>query len=86
MPKFSAYVLSNACSASINAAIPPFFCASAMQCIDRVVFPDDSGPYISTTLPFGSPPIPNAISRLNDPVGILGILTIFSSLSFIMVP
>ena len=28
IPRFSAYVLSNACSASINAAIPPCFCAS----------------------------------------------------------
>ena len=86
IPSFSAYVLSNACSASINAAMPPFFCASAIQCIDNVVLPDDSGPYISTTLPCGSPPIPKAMSRLRDPVGILGILTIFSSLNFIMVP
>ena len=70
----------------MNAAIPPFFCASAIQCIDKVVFPDDSGPNISTTLPCGRPPIPSAISRLNDPVGMLGILTIFSSLNFIMVP
>ena len=39
-----AYVLSNACSASIKAAKPPFFCASAIQCMVRVVLPDDSGP------------------------------------------
>ena len=57
-----------------------------MQCIERVVLPDDSGPYISTTLPLGSPPIPSAMSRLREPVGMLGILTIFSSLNFIMVP
>ena len=86
IPSFSAYVLSKACSASIKAAIPPCFCASAMQCIERVVFPEDSGPKISITLPLGSPPIPKAISKLKDPVGMLGILTIFSSLNFIMVP
>ena len=57
-----------------------------MQCIERVVLPDDSGPYISTTLPLGRPPIPSAMSRLREPVGMLGILTIFSSLNFIMVP
>jgi len=51
-----------------------------------VVFPDDSGPNISTTLPFGIPPIPSAISKLIDPVGMLGILTIFSSLNYIIVP
>ena len=35
---------SSACSASMNAHTPPFFCASAMMCRVRVVFPDDSGP------------------------------------------
>ena len=32
------------CSASINAAIPPFFCASAIAWIAIVVLPEDSGP------------------------------------------
>ena len=43
-PKFSAYFGSNACSASIKAALPPCFCVSAITCKARVVFPDDSGP------------------------------------------
>ena len=33
------------------AHIPPFFCASAIICVAIVVLPEDSGPYISTTLP-----------------------------------
>ena len=67
-PKFSAYFGSNACSASINAAVPPSFCAWAITWRAIVVFPDDSGPYISTTRPLGKPPIPRAVSRVNDPV------------------
>ncbi len=31
-------------SASINAATPPFFCASAIACKATVVLPEDSGP------------------------------------------
>ena len=29
------------------------FCVSAIACSVKVVFPEDSGPYISTTLPLG---------------------------------
>ena len=57
-PRFFAYVRSKACSASIIAAMPPCFCASAMACMASVVLPDDSGPKISITLPRGYPPIP----------------------------
>src|SRR6202451_3752359 len=35
-----------------------------------VVLPEDSGPKISITRPFGMPPTPKAMSRPNDPVGI----------------
>ena len=35
-----------------------------------VVFPADSAPNISTILPLGNPPIPNAISKIIEPVGI----------------
>ena len=35
---------------------------------EKVVFPEDSGPYISVTLPFGIPPMPRAISRPMEPV------------------
>ena len=47
-----------------------------MICNATVVLPLDSGPYISITLPLGTPPSPNAISRLNEPVGIASILII----------
>ena len=33
-----------ACSASINAAVPPCFCTSAIACNVSVVLPLDSGP------------------------------------------
>ena len=62
-PSEEAYTESNACSASINAAIPPCFWTSAIACIVNVVFPEDSGPYISITLPLGYPPTPSAKSR-----------------------
>ncbi len=68
-PIFLAYMGSSACSASINPAIPPIFCTSAIMCSVTVVLPLDSGPYISTILPLGIPPSPSAISRLNEPVG-----------------
>src|SRR3972149_5921787 len=42
-PSFFAYSVSSACSASMNAAVPPFFCASAIICNVSVVFPEDSG-------------------------------------------
>ena len=45
------------------------------MCVARVVFPELSGPYISTILPFGTPPIPKAISKPRDPVDIESIST-----------
>ena len=69
-PSFFAYSGSSACSASMNAAIPPASCAFAMACSARLVLPDLSGPYISTTRPRGRPPMPRATSSAIDPVGI----------------
>ena len=43
-PMRPAYWGSRACSASMKAATPPRFCASAMMWRVRVVLPDDSGP------------------------------------------
>ena len=43
-PSAPAYTGSNACSASINAATPPAFWASAATCKDKVVLPELSGP------------------------------------------
>ena len=43
-PSAFAYCGSSACSASINAAYPPAFCASAIAWSAKVVFPEDSGP------------------------------------------
>ncbi len=43
-PSLPAYTGSRACSASMIAAMPPIFWASAMMCIASVVLPDDSGP------------------------------------------
>ncbi len=43
-----------------------------MTCSVRVVLPELSGPYISTTRPRGKPPIPKAISSPSDPVEIAG--------------
>ncbi len=85
-PKFLAYAGSNACSASINAAMPPFLCASAIICNATVVLPDDSGPYISTILPFGTPPIPIAKSNVNAPVEIASIFNFAFSPNFIIEP
>ena len=70
-PRFSAYTGSSACSASINAAVPPSFCASAIMCSAIVVLPDDSGPYISIILPLGMPPTPRARSSSKQPEGIV---------------
>ena len=50
--------------------MPPDFCDSATTCKANVVFPELSGPYISTILPFGKPPIPKATSKPSDPVDI----------------
>jgi hypothetical protein len=69
-PSFFAYTGSSACSASMNAAWPPIFCASAITCSVSVVLPPDSGPYTSITRPRGNPPTPSAASIEIDPVGI----------------
>ncbi|OPZ51317.1 MAG: hypothetical protein BWY92_00235 [Firmicutes bacterium ADurb.BinA052] len=69
-PRRLAYAASKACSASMKAATPPSFCASAMICSATVVLPEDSGPYISATRPRGMPPTPNARSSAIAPVGI----------------
>ena len=58
--------------------MPPVFCASAITCSAIVVFPDDSGPKISTTRPRGNPPTPNAASNEMHPVGITEMGTIAS--------
>ena len=72
-PSFWAYSGSSACSASMNAAMPPAFCAFARACSATVVLPLLSGPYISTIRPRGRPPMPSATSRAIDPVGITSI-------------
>jgi len=66
--------------------MPPCFWASETACSARVVFPDDSGPKISITLPLGSPPIPSALSRAREPVDITGTSTIGLPPSFIIDP
>ncbi len=43
-PSAFAYSGSSACSASMNAAMPPAFCALATACSATVVLPLDSGP------------------------------------------
>jgi hypothetical protein len=43
-PSFFAYCGSSACSASMNAQMPPCRCALAITCRVSVVLPDDSGP------------------------------------------
>ena len=53
----------------MNAAIPPARCALAIACRATVVLPEDSGPYISTILPLGKPPVPRAASSAIEPVG-----------------
>src|SRR3954451_19651713 len=72
-PSFLAYSGSRACSASMNAAIPPARWAFATACRATVVLPEDSGPKTSTTRPRGRPPMPSATSRAIDPVGITSI-------------
>src|SRR5213079_2470986 len=58
---------SSACSASMKAQMPPFFCASATVWSASVVLPEDSGPKISTTRPRGKPPTPSAMSSPSEP-------------------
>ncbi len=72
-PSFLAYSASSACSASMNAAVPPFRCAWPTTESASVVLPDDSGPKTSTTRPRGKPPIPIAQSTASEPVGIASI-------------
>ena len=85
-PRAFAYTGSRACSASINAATPPSFCASAIMCSASVVFPEDSAPYISIILPLGTPPSPNAISRFILPVEMTFIFIFWFSPSFMIEP
>ena len=79
-------MLSNACSASIIAHMPPFFCASAITWIAIVVLPEDSGPYISMILPLGNPPTPRAESRPIEPVDITSIASCDFSFIIITLP
>src|SRR3989339_2023033 len=67
-------------------AAEPVFWALATIWRASVVFPDDSGPYISMILPRGTPPIPSAKSRDGAPVGIAATSTLFTSPSFIIDP
>ena len=60
---------SNACSASIQAAVSPTRCARARSAAASVVFPHEAGPKISTMRPRGRPPTPRAESRARKPVG-----------------
>ena len=64
-PRFLAYAGSRACSASTNAANPPFRWAFAIMCSTSVVFPDDSGPKTSMILPRGTPPTPVRAMQLD---------------------
>src|SRR5947208_2559886 len=54
----------------MKAAMPPFFCASAITWSAMVVLPDDSGPKISLMRPRGKPPTPRAASSEIEPVEI----------------
>ena len=83
-PIFFEYSGSMACSASMKAQIPPFFCASAMTCKVNVVFPLLSGPNTSIILPRGNPPTPSAESRPIEPVEIALTSTRGLSPSFII--
>ena len=61
---------SSACSASMNAATPPFRWALATACSAIVVLPLDSGPNSSMIRPRGSPLPPRARSSERAPVEI----------------
>src|ERR1700761_184198 len=54
----------------MKAQTPPIAWAWAMMWLTSVVFPEDSGPKISTIRPRGTPPIPSAKSSASEPVGI----------------
>ncbi len=57
-----------------------------MICKVKVVFPLLSGPYISIILPFGTPPIPSAISSPREPVLIGSAFTIGLSPNLTIAP
>ena len=84
-PRRLAYAGSSACSASINAAVPPCFWISAIAWSVNVVLPELSGPYISMIRPFGYPP-PSAKSKLKAPEGITSTSTLWASPNFIIDP
>ena len=86
-PRRAAYTGSRACSASMNATMPPMAWASARICRASVVLPLDSGPYTSMMRPRGTPPMPSAASSGSAPVGITPMLSSLpSSPSFMMDP
>jgi len=60
----------------MKAQTPPIAWAWAMMWLTRVVFPEDSGPKISTIRPRGTPPMPSARSSARAPVGIASTLTV----------
>ena len=86
-PRRAAYTGSSACSASMNATMPPMAWASARICSASVVLPLDSGPYTSTMRPRGTPPMPSAASSGSAPVGITPMLrSLPPSPNFMMEP
>mmetsp|Transcript_13410 Transcript_13410/g.30729 ORF Transcript_13410/g.30729 Transcript_13410/m.30729 type:complete len:205 (+) Transcript_13410:608-1222(+) len=84
-PSLALYLGSNACSASMSAALPPRRCTSAMACRASVVLPADSGPYTSIMRPLGYPP-PSAASRVSAPLGTVSTFARVASPSLMMVP
>ncbi len=74
------------CDAVGQAATPPIRWASATRCRQSVVFPEDSGPKISVTLPRGIPPTPRAISKESEPVGMASTSRCWASPSRMMAP
>src|SRR5829696_5616681 len=70
----------------MKAQTPPRAWAWAMMWLTSVVFPEDSGPKISTIRPRGTPPMPRARSSASEPVGIASTLTVPLSPSRIKAP
>ena len=85
-PSFLPQLGSKACSASMMAAIPLSFCASAAICSASVVLPLDSGPKTSMTRPRGIPRPPSATSSERLPVGIQSISSLLPAPSGMMAP
>src|SRR5437867_603390 len=85
-PQVRAHAASSACSASMNAAVPPVLCAEATACSARVVLPEASGPKISMTRPRGKPPTPRAMSTASEPVEIASIFSPALAPSFMIEP